>query len=62
MPKKLIYNDGQPFIRQGSYTFRRGEATEVPDDIAEVLIRKGRVKEVAEQKEPGSENIQKKNK
>jgi hypothetical protein len=50
MPKRLFYGDGPDKLKIGHYEFERGVVTEVPDDIAEILIRKGRVQEYVEPK------------
>lgn len=50
MPKRLFYGDGPNTLRIGQYNFVKGVATEVPDDIAEVILRKGRVQEYIEPK------------
>lgn len=47
--KKLIYTEGPLIMTCGvAGEFRLGVAREVSDDLAKVLLRKGRMKEVKE--------------
>jgi hypothetical protein len=44
--KKLIYTEGPEIMTCGvAGEFRLGVPKEVPDDLAEILLRKGRLKE-----------------
>lgn len=44
--KKLYYEEGPLVMGCGEAgTFRIGEPREVPDNLAEILLRKGRLKE-----------------
>jgi len=47
--KKLYYEDGPKIMGCGiAGQFKLGVPKEVPDDLAEVLLRKGRLKEFQE--------------
>ena len=51
--KKLYYDEGMPVMGFGKAgEFRINEPKEVPDDLAEKLLRKGRLKEVQEAQSP----------
>jgi hypothetical protein len=42
---KVFYDEGQPIQTFGiAGEFRLGEPRDIPDDLAEILIRKGRLK------------------
>jgi len=51
MPKKLVYTEGPLVMDCGAAgEFRIGIPKEVPDDLAEILLKKGRHKECVEEK------------
>lgn len=44
--KKLYYTEGMPVVSFGDAgEFRLGIPKDVPDDLAEILLKKGRLKE-----------------
>jgi hypothetical protein len=44
MAKKIYYDEGFAYMTAADIRFNVGEPKEVPDDIAEALVRKGRFK------------------
>ncbi len=49
--KKLYYDEGPLYMNFGAAgQFKLGVPREVPDDIADILLKKGRLKEFKEQK------------
>lgn len=50
---KIFYNGGPVLqVFGGKYVVRRGEPTEVPDEVGKDLVRKGRVTEFLDQSKP----------
>ncbi len=58
---KLYYDEGQTIVSFGvAGEFRLGVPKEVPDDLAEILLRKGRLKKWPEQDESATSTQSKK--